>query len=125
MSLTDSTPTDCGSLAFFDEEIREVIKTNDPTVPGGPWKPGALAWAEAMAFQPFTALEGESPRDRVVRSITQDVHYLKSHPLIKASIKITGYLYDLEDGTVTEITGKEEKEAPVKNGYRHETNGTK
>jgi hypothetical protein len=36
-------------------------------------------------------------------SIIQDVAYLKAHPLIKASVVVTGYLYDLETGKVTQV----------------------
>ena len=95
--------SDCGSLAFNDEEIREVIATNDPNAPGGPWKSEALAWAEAMAFQPFKIGKDETVLQGIEKSITQDVAYLKAHPLIKSSIKITGWLFDLETGKVTEV----------------------
>jgi carbonic anhydrase len=94
---------DCGSLAFNDEEIREVIKTNDPNSPGGPWKPAALAWAESIAFQPFIVGKNETVLQGIENSVTQDVAYLKAHPLIKESIKITGYVFDLETGKVTQV----------------------
>lgn len=101
--LADFLFSDCGSLAFTDDEVREVIAANDPKAPGGPWKPEALAWAEAIAFQPFTGRKGESVPARIERSIVQDVAYLKAHPLIKESVKITGHLYDLETGKVTQV----------------------
>src|ERR1700733_14341288 len=31
-----------------------MIAANEPSAPGGPWKPGALAWAEAIAYLPFS-----------------------------------------------------------------------
>ena len=94
---------DCGSLVFTDDEIRNIIAANDNTAPGGGWKPEALAWAEAMAFQPFTARKGETARERVETSIRQDVAFLKGHALIKPTVKITGWLYDLETGKVEEV----------------------
>ncbi len=102
LSYLTSDP-DCGSLAFNDEEIRDVIATNDPNAPGGPWKPDALAWAEAMAFQPFKVAKAETVLQGIEKSIVQDVAYLKGHPLIKASVKITGWLYDIETGKVTQV----------------------
>jgi len=95
---------DCGSLVFTDEEIRNIIAANDPSVPGGGWKPEALAWAESLAFQPFTSRAGETAKERIEKSITQDVAYLKAHPLIKPTVKITGWLYDLETGKVEEVS---------------------
>jgi carbonic anhydrase len=80
-----------------------LIAQNDPASPGGPFKEGALAWAEAIAYQPFTGKPGDSERDKIERSVKQDVLYLKSHPLIKASIKLTGYVYDLHSGRVEEV----------------------
>lgn len=101
---TNELTLDCGSLAFNDEAIREVIATNDPNVPGGPWKPEALAWAQSIAFQPFKVGKDETVLQGIKNSIIQDVAYLKAHPLMKASVKITGWLYDLETGEVTEVS---------------------
>lgn len=80
-----------------------MIEKNDPNAPGGPFKEGALQWAESMAFLPFPSRKEDSNRDRVERSIREDVKFLQDHPLVKASIKITGWIYDLHDGTVTEV----------------------
>ena len=96
--------SDCGSLVFTDDEIRNIIAANDASVPGGGWKPEALAWAESIAFQPFTSQAGETAKERIERSIRQDVAFLKAHPLIKPTVKITGWLYDLETGKVEEIS---------------------
>jgi hypothetical protein len=68
----------CLTLALNDEEIREVIATNDPNAPGGPWKPEALAWAESIAFQPFKVGKDETVLQGIKKSIIQDAAYLKS-----------------------------------------------
>jgi hypothetical protein len=130
-----------------------MIAANEPSAPGGPWKPGALAWAEAIAYLPFSPApapvgpppgvapapaaedEGEvkklvvptnggeevgetkvedgvkakkngfkdekaMERERVERSVRQDVLYLKTHPLIKESVLVTGWVFDLHTGKV-------------------------
>jgi carbonic anhydrase len=112
-----------------------MIAANEPSAPGGPWKPGALAWAEAIAYLPFSpapapvgpppgvapapAAEDEGDgvkakkngfkdekameRERVERSVRQDVLYLKTHPLIKESVLVTGWVFDLHTGKVVEV----------------------
>lgn len=91
---------DCGSLAFSDEWIRETVARNDPSMSGGPFKSDALPWAEAISTQPFHMRPGDTERDRVERSVRQDVQYLKSHPLVKPATLITGWVYDLHTGLV-------------------------
>ena len=109
-----------------------MIAANEPSAPGGPWKPGALAWAEAIAYLPFLpspapvgpppgvtpapAAEGEvkakknevknekaMERELVERSVRQDVLYLKTHPLVKESVLVTGWVFDLHTGKVVEV----------------------
>jgi hypothetical protein len=148
--------TDCGALAYTDAWVHSMIAANEPSAPGGPWKPGALAWAEAIAYLPFSpapAPVGPPPgvapapvaedegkvkklavltnsgeevgetmvedgvkakkngfkdvkameRERVERSVRQDVLYLKTHPLIKESVLVTGWVFDLHTGKVVEV----------------------
>src|SRR5271156_895541 len=119
-----------------------MIAANDHSAPGGPWKPAAPAWAEAIAYLPFSPApasvgpppgvapapaaedEGEvknkvedgakakknglkdekaMERERVERSVRQDVLYLKTHPLIKESVLVTGWVFDLHTGKVVEV----------------------
>jgi carbonic anhydrase len=87
-------------LAFSDEWVREIVAKNDKSVPGGGFKENALPWAEAIAYQPFHPRPGDTEREIVERSVRQDVQYLKSHPLIKPGILITGWVYDLHTGLV-------------------------
>jgi carbonic anhydrase len=85
--------------------MKEVIAKNDPNVPGGPWKDGPRSsWAESMTFLPFPGADSE--RERVEKSVVLDVQYLQSHPLIKPTVKLTGYVYDLHTGKVEEVDCK-------------------
>lgn len=101
--------------------MRTLVAENSASAPGGPFKEGALAWAEAIAYQPFRGQPGDTERQRVERSIRQDVSYLENHPLVKPSIKLTGYVYDLHTGRVEEVdcsaTGK------IKNNAKQSLNG--
>ncbi len=83
--------------------MRDLVKENSPSSVGGPFKAGALAWAKAISYQPFMGEEGDSERERLERSVVEDVSYLASHPLVKPSIKLTGYVYDLHTGRVEEV----------------------
>ena len=80
-----------------------MIGTNDPNMKDGPFLDGATQWAESLAFLPFSKREGETEREVVDRSVVEDVHFLRKHPLIKPSIPITGWVYNLENGAIEEI----------------------
>jgi carbonic anhydrase len=93
---------------YTDPWVREIIATNDPSAPGGPWKPGALAWAESLAYQAFIPAPGKdskdvSERERVERSVKLDVEYLRMHSLIKETVKISGWVFDLHTGKVESL----------------------
>jgi carbonic anhydrase len=80
-----------------------MIRTNDPKAKGGPFREGALRWAESMAFQPFNQREGESERDALERSVVEDVQFLREHPLIKPTIPVTGWVYNQHNGAVEPV----------------------
>lgn len=82
-----------------------MVRENDHSAIGGPFKDGATAYAEALSYLPFTRKTegGETEREQIERSVVQDVHYLRNHRLIKESIKITGYVFDLQTGKVEEV----------------------
>jgi carbonic anhydrase len=82
-----------------------LISGNDPKAKGGPFRDtkAAASYQEALAFMGFARREGESDHEVLVHSIVQDVEYLRNHPLIKPSIPVTGWLYDLHTGAVEKI----------------------
>lgn len=41
--------------------------------------------------------------DDVERSVREDIQYLKDHPLILDDSVITGWVYDVKDGKLTEV----------------------
>lgn len=95
---------DCGSLYYTDEWVREQLAKNDPQAAGGPYKEGAAAWADTMATLPFTRKgEGERERDIIERSVREDVQFLRDHPLIKPSVLVTGWFFNMHNGRVEPV----------------------
>lgn len=80
----------------------DIITKNDPDAPGGPWKKGAGAYAEAIASLPFSA--GDTERERLEKTVNDDVTFLRTHPLWKKKIPVTGWIYDFKTGMVEKIT---------------------
>jgi carbonic anhydrase len=62
---------------------------------------GAETYAEAIGSLPFP--QGANERKRLVQSVKDDVQFLKHHPLWKPEIRVTGWIYDLETGSVEKI----------------------
>jgi hypothetical protein len=81
----------------------EMIAKNDDAAPGGPFKSGALTWAESLNFLGVST--GGSEHERLVRCVTQDVHFLRSHPLLKPSIHVSGWIYDIKSRLVEKVEG--------------------
>ncbi len=44
-----------------------------------------------------------SDRERVERSVKLDVQYLRMHPLVKETVKVTGWVFDLHTGKVEPV----------------------
>ncbi|KAH8797267.1 carbonic anhydrase [Xylogone sp. PMI_703] len=93
--------TDCSALHYSDNLILNIIAQNDPNAPGGPFKQDAYAYAEAMAYIPFP--DGETERERLEKSVKQDVMFLRTHPLWKPHTKVSGWIYDLKTGVAEKL----------------------
>jgi carbonic anhydrase len=74
--------TDCGMLTFTNDQIRDMLKTD----------PGADA--SSIDFLPF---------DDVEQSVRDDVATVRNSPLIPNDIPVTGFVYDVRTGRLTEI----------------------
>ncbi|KAH8805038.1 carbonic anhydrase [Xylogone sp. PMI_703] len=99
--------SNCGSLFYTDEWVRDVIAKNEPNGPNGesgPYGEGAGAYAETMSTLPFHFVDSdESERERIEKSIREDVQFLRDHPLIKPAVSVTGWYYNLHNGRVEEV----------------------
>ncbi|MCH7999310.1 MAG: carbonic anhydrase [Chloroflexi bacterium] len=75
--------TDCGMLTFSNDQIREMLK-NDTG-----------ADASAIDFLPFSDLEA---------SVREDVQTIRSSPLIPDDITVTGFVFDVKTGRLSEVS---------------------
>jgi carbonic anhydrase len=98
-----SPETDCSALKFDRQLVRDIITQNDPNAPGGPFKEGALTWAESLPILAIT--EGGTERERLERSVRDDVRFLREHPLWKPKMAVTGWIYDLHTRLAERVDG--------------------
>jgi carbonic anhydrase len=82
--------TDCGTTHFTNEGVRAVLTERDA---------GAAkeAGVEKIDFEAINDLPG---------TVARDVKFLKENKLVREELKgsIKGYLYDIEDGSLKEIS---------------------
>jgi carbonic anhydrase len=76
--------TDCGMLTFKDDVLRTRLLNST----------GKLAVAPAR-FYAF---------DDVEQNVSEQVHKLRSHPWIPQQITVRGFVYDVKNGRLQEIT---------------------
>jgi len=77
--------TDCGMLTFTTPQLRDILKKEHPE---------QAATIDQIEFLPFPHLE---------TSVKDDVKFLKENPLVLKETKITGWVYDVKTGKVTEV----------------------
>jgi len=82
--------TDCGTTHFTNEGVRAVLTERD----AGAAKEAGVA---KIDFEAINDLPG---------SVARDVKFLKENKLVREELKgsIKGYLYDIEDGSLKEIS---------------------
>jgi carbonic anhydrase len=74
--------TECGMLTFSNDDLRTKLKEETG------------ADASHVDFLPFTDLE---------QSVRDDVAAILSSPFIDDSIKVSGYIYDVHTGGITQV----------------------
>lgn len=75
--------TDCGMLAFKDEDLKNQLREQTHTTAAVP-----------ETFHPFTDLD---------QNVREQVEKIKSHPWIPRSILVRGFIYDVHDGALREV----------------------
>lgn len=78
--------TGCGMLTFTNENAHDVVEKNLGS--------GGKSELAGLDFQPFADLE---------KGVKDDVKYLKGSKAIPDSISITGWVYEVETGKVTNV----------------------
>ncbi|CAD6884826.1 unnamed protein product [Tilletia caries] len=82
--------TDCGMETFTTEQARGIVTKSlslDPSSEGG-------KYISNLEFQEFP---------KVHANVVSDVAFLKSHELIKKETKISGWVYDVKDGSISQV----------------------
>jgi carbonic anhydrase len=78
--------TDCGQAAFGTDGFRRRVTEQ--------LGPAAGQAAQSLDFLPITDLE---------QALRDDVAMVRTHPLLRHDIPVTGLIYDVETGRVTEV----------------------
>lgn len=80
--------TNCGMLTFTTDQLRKTVKDADP-------KNATVAKAvDNIDFLEFSNLE---------ESVKQDVNYLRENPLVLTGTVVTGWVYDVRTGGVSQV----------------------
>ena len=75
--------TDCGLLGIKNEDVYSKVRES------------LGADASGIDFLPFSDLD---------QSVRDDVRFLKDSPLIADDVTVRGFVYDVHDGTVREVS---------------------
>ncbi|KZT01366.1 carbonic anhydrase [Laetiporus sulphureus 93-53] len=79
--------TGCGMRTFSSPELRSLIKESDPAN-------SALSAVDDIDFLEFTDLE---------QSVRDDVQFLRENSLVLPETKVSGWVYEVETGTIRQI----------------------
>ncbi|KAF9032018.1 carbonate dehydratase activity protein [Rhodocollybia butyracea] len=82
--------TNCGMLSFTSPQLRDIIKSEAQSKPSDE-REAIAKTVDSMEFHEFSDLEA---------SVKADVDFLKEHALVLDETKVTGWLYDTNNGTV-------------------------
>lgn len=100
--------TDCGMLTFKDHELRHKLRENVPADKRDAFGPPI----DDFAFLPFghlgkkhTIHSNDSDRSffTLEQSVKEDVAFLRENPLLAHRNHITGWIYDVKTGKVTQV----------------------
>ncbi len=81
--------TDCGLLAFKDEDLREKLESET-----------GVSTVSPVTFHTFDDLES---------NVRRQVQKVQSHPWIPDSVSVRGFIYDVETGRLAEVPSDPQK----------------
>ena len=93
--------TDCGMETFTDEVMRSLLRQSLDTAelkPNGWHDVGRGPGSSEGDFIDWLTIESQT------ESVTSDVRRIRSHPLVPGSVPIYGYIYDVKNGKLVEVT---------------------
>ena len=82
--------TDCGMLTFTNDVIRQKLAEDLGAEAGSA--------AQEVDFQPFPDLE---------QSVRDDIALIRSSPLLRKDVPITGFVYDVKTGRLNRVESRE------------------
>jgi carbonic anhydrase len=94
--------TDCGMETFTDEVMRKLLASSLKTAKfdGGSWRDvGKGSGTPEAAYVDWLTISDQR------QAVIDDVRRIHGHPLVPKDIPITGYLYDVHSGKLTEVKG--------------------
>ncbi|KAF7370578.1 Protein kinase domain-containing protein [Mycena sanguinolenta] len=80
--------TDCGMSRTTTDEVRHIVKKANPG------RDDIAATVDAIEFHHITDIEG---------SVKSDVKYLAENPLLLQGTKVSGWVYDVETGEISQV----------------------
>jgi carbonic anhydrase len=92
---------DCGMLVFTNDVMRDLLSKSleTATIEDGKWKDtGSSGGSNEAAY-----IEWLPIRD-LKQSVVDDVLRIRSHPLVPGTIPIYGYIYDVTNGNLVEVS---------------------
>ncbi|KAJ9626147.1 hypothetical protein H2204_010098 [Knufia peltigerae] len=92
----------CGSLYYNNQWVHGLVQKNSPSR-SGQYSPSAYPHCQSMGTLPFIRRGDKDEKEIIIDSIKQDVEFLRSHPLVKESVKVTGFYQDLSNGLISEV----------------------
>ena len=93
--------TDCGMETFTDEVMRSLLRQSLDTAelkPNGWHDVGRGPGSSEGDFIDWLTIESQT------ESVISDVRRIRSHPLVPGSVPIYGYIYDVKNGKLVEVT---------------------
>ena len=102
-TCSDLPFADCGALFYTEEWVRQQIAKSAADDSDDRYSLVAPAWVNTVPWLGFNVRKGESERERLERSVQEDVVFLRNHPLLKPTVRVTGWYYDLATGIVEPV----------------------
>ncbi|KAH8798542.1 carbonic anhydrase [Xylogone sp. PMI_703] len=94
---------DCGALFYTEEWMRDQMRKSAAEGKENSHSSVAPAWVDTIPWLGYSVREGETERERLERSVREDVTFLRNHPLLKPTVKVTGWYYNLGTGIVEPV----------------------
>lgn len=93
--------TDCGMETFTNDVISGLLvkSLNTAVLDGGNWRNNQETSGSAEGkYINWLTIADQS------QSVVEDVKRIRSHPLVSPNVSISGFVYDVRSGKLTEIT---------------------